>query len=86
MGIKYQIKHKALINDYENGGLRFVDVFSKIVSLQWPWIRGLYNKPFFPWKKITLYPINSSTRYKLKSNIKILRLNHTLKRFLEIPI
>ena len=34
MEIKYQIKQKALINDYEDGGLTFVDVFSKIVSLQ----------------------------------------------------
>ena len=65
MGIKYQIKQKALINDYKNGGLTFVDVFSKIVSLQWPWIRWLYNENFLPWKKIPIYPINISTRYKL---------------------
>ena len=36
---KSKIKHDTLCNDYENGGLKSVDIFSKIVSLQCSWIR-----------------------------------------------
>ena len=54
---KSKIKHDNLCNDYENGGLKSVDIFSKIVSLQCSWIRGLYDEKFYPWKIIPLYVI-----------------------------
>ena len=54
---KSKIKHDTLCNDYENGGLKSVDIFSKIVSLQCSWIRRLYDENFHPWKVIPLYLI-----------------------------
>ena len=44
-------------NDHENGGLKSIDIFSKIVTLQCSWIRRLYNENFHPWKVIPLYLI-----------------------------
>ena len=39
------IKINTLCNDYDNGGLKNV-VFSKIVSLQCPWIKRLFDNNF----------------------------------------
>ena len=52
---KSKIKHDTLSNDYENGGLKSVDIFSKIVGLQCSWIRRLFDENFHPWKVIPLY-------------------------------
>jgi len=54
---KPKIKHETLCNDYENGGLKSIDIISKIVSLQCSWVRRLYDKNFHPWKIIPLYLI-----------------------------
>ena len=35
-----KIKNSTLCNDYEYGGLKNVDIFSKVVSLQCSWIKG----------------------------------------------
>ena len=45
---KSKVKHDTLSNDYENEGLKSVDIFSKIVSLQHSWIRRLYDENFHP--------------------------------------
>ena len=54
---KSKINYGTLCNDYKNGGLKSVDIFSKIVSLQCPWIRRLYDENVHPWKVIPLYLI-----------------------------
>ena len=46
---KSDIKHDTISNDYENGRLKSVDIFSKIVSLQCSWNRRLM-KTFIPGK------------------------------------
>ena len=46
---KSTIKHDIQCNDYENGRLKSVDIFSKIVSLQCSWNRRLM-KTFIPGK------------------------------------
>ena len=51
------IKSSTLCNDYDNGGLKNVDVFSKIVSLQCSWIKGLFHNNFHKWEVIPLYLI-----------------------------
>ena len=61
-----KIKHDTLCNDYENGGLKSVDIFSKIVSLQCSWIRRLYDENFHPWKVISLYLIEMYFRKNFK--------------------
>ena len=40
-GKKPKIKHSTLHNSYENGGLKNVDIFYRIISLQCSWIRTI---------------------------------------------
>ena len=47
-----KIKHSTLINDYSNGGLRDIDIRSKIKALQLSWLKRLYDNNFHPWKII----------------------------------
>ena len=36
-----KIKHSTLCNKYENGGLKNVDIISKVISLQCSWMKRL---------------------------------------------
>ena len=47
-----KIKNSTLCNDYQYGGLRNVDIFSKVVSLKCSW---LFDNNFHQWKIIPLY-------------------------------
>jgi len=47
-GKKAKIKHTTLINDYEEGGLKDIDIESKFVSLHMCWIKRLYDKNYHP--------------------------------------
>ena len=38
-----EIKHETLCNEYKAGGLKHVDIPSKIIALQCSWIRRLYD-------------------------------------------
>ena len=51
-GKRAKISHKTLVGPYEEGGLKSVDIKSKIESLQLSWIKRLYDKNDHPWKKI----------------------------------
>ena len=48
-----KIKQETLCKNYV-GGLKSIDIFSKIVSLQCSWIQKLYDKNFHKWKIIAL--------------------------------
>ena len=53
-----------MIRDYSEGGLKDVDIKSKIVALQLTWIRRLHDENFHPWKLIplnVLKPLGGST-------------------------
>ena len=50
-----KIKNRTLCNDYEYGGPKNVDIFSKVVSLQCSWIKRLFDNNFHQWKLIPLY-------------------------------
>ena len=52
------IKSSTLCNYYNNGGLKNVDVFSKIVSLQCSWKKNLFDNNVHRWKVIPLYLIH----------------------------
>ena len=41
-GKKPKIKHTTLINEYQDGGLKDVDIEAKIRSLQLGWVRRLF--------------------------------------------
>ena len=43
---KPKIKHETLCNSYDDGGLKCVDIKSKIISLQCSWIKKLYKESF----------------------------------------
>ena len=53
-----KVKHLALIANYEDGGLKDLDIFVKIESLHLSWVRRLYEENFHPWKNIPLKLIN----------------------------
>lgn len=50
-----KIKHSALINDYCDGGLKDIDIRSKIKALQLSWLKRLYDSNDHPWKLIPMY-------------------------------
>ena len=66
-----KIKHETLCNDYKAGGLKNVDIRSKITALQCSWIRRLYDNSFYEWKLIPLYQIEKSfgTSFTFHSNL-----------------
>ena len=53
-----KIKHETLCKDYDKGGLKSVNISSKLVSLQCSWVQKLYDKNFHEWKIIPLYLLN----------------------------
>ena len=53
-----KITHKTLYSKYENGGLKNVDISSKIIRLQCSWLRKLCDKNFLEWKIIPSHLIN----------------------------
>ena len=55
-----KMKHSATRMDYQNGGLRNVDVLFKIISLQCSWFRWLFDNSFHQWKVIPLFFINKT--------------------------
>ena len=70
---KPKIKHNTLCSNFENGGLKNVDINFKIKSLQCSWIKKLYDENFHEWKIIPLYLINKyfGNNFKFHSNLSI---------------
>ena len=66
-----KIKHSTTRMDYQNGGLKNVDVFFKIISLQCSWFRRLFDNSFHQWKVIPLFFINKTfgEHFKFHSNL-----------------
>ena len=54
-----KIKHSTLSNSYEDGGLKEVDVITKVSSLQCTWIKRLHDEDFHEWKIIPSYLIKT---------------------------
>ena len=54
-----KIKHETICNTFRNGGLKNVDVIDKIKSLQYSWIKRLYDDKFHEWKLIPQYLIKN---------------------------
>ena len=49
---------KALCNNFENSGLKHVDISSKIIDLQCSWLQKLCDENFHKWKIIPSHLIN----------------------------
>ena len=54
-GKRAKIKHKTLISAYQNGGLKCVDIKSKLTALQLSWIKRLFDETDHAWKLIPKY-------------------------------
>ena len=52
-----KIKNSTICNDYEYGGLKNVDIFAKVVSLQCSQIKKLFDNNLHQWNLIPLYLI-----------------------------
>ena len=66
-----KIKHKTLSNTFETGGLKNVDINLKVISLQWSWVKKLYDENFHEWKIISLHLIRITLgqNFKFHSNL-----------------
>ena len=49
-----KIKNSTLCNDFEFGGLKNVDIFSKFLIMQYSWIKRSFDNNFGHWKLIPL--------------------------------
>ena len=49
-----KVKHYTLISDYENGGLKDIDIKLKFTSLQLSWLKRLFGQNYHPWKDIPI--------------------------------
>ena len=54
-----KLKHTTLCNEYEQEGLKNVDIFSKISGLQCSWVKMLYDNSFHIWNVIPLLLIKN---------------------------
>ena len=68
-----KIENSILCNDYEYGGLKYVDIFLKVVSLQCSWIKSLFDNNFHQWKLTPLYLIRQylGKNFKFHSNLDV---------------
>ena len=66
-----KIKHTTLCCNYANGGLKSIDIFSKIVRLQCSWVRRLFNNNFHQCKVIPLHLIQKYLCKNFHSNLDL---------------
>ena len=76
-GKKPKIKHSTLIGDYCEGGLRDVDIDSKLLSLKFIWIKRLRDPNSHPWKVVANLLLSQvggdaifHTNWRLSDNFK----------------
>ena len=69
---KPKINHKTLCNTFEEGDFKNVDVKSKINTLQYSWVKKLYDGNDHDWEVIPLYFINKYFGKKLSFLLKSL--------------
>ena len=69
-----KIENITLCNDYEYVGLKNVNIFSKVVSLQCSCKKRLSNNDFYQWKIIPLYFIHQylGKNFKFHSNLEVI--------------
>ena len=72
-GLNPKIKNSTINNNYENGGLKNVNIAAKISSLQSSWIKKLFDENFHDWKILPLHIIHKSLgkKFVFHSNLKV---------------
>ena len=75
---KDKVTRASTINDFENGGLRMIDMDSMIVSLRLAWLRRIFSENGGTWKNYLCYLLESfgglfylNCNYELKDYPKI---------------
>ena len=61
-----KIKQTTRCKNYKSGGLKYIDILFKIISLQCSWIKRFYDTSTHSWKVIPSYLISSYLGKKLK--------------------
>jgi hypothetical protein len=79
---KPKIKHSTLIGKYDEGGLKDIDIETKIKALQLSWVKRLHDDNFHPWKVIPMYLL---TKYSLGTNLFYPNYDFVAKN-LKIPV
>ena len=69
-GGKDRVKRKTIVNDYEKGGLKMINLPDFLESLKLSWIKRLTNETVSTWKNIAYYEF-----YKLSIGIDIFKCN-----------
>ena len=71
--LNHKIKNLTINNNYENGGLKNVNIAAKISSLQSSWIKKLFDENFHDWKIIPLHIIHKSLgkKFVFHSNLRV---------------
>ena len=75
------MKHTTLCNKYGKWGLKNLDIFPEIASLQCSWVKRLYDASFHAWEVIPLFLIKNNLgkkfeltrRVTLNTNFRIFR-------------
>ena len=83
-GKRPKIKHSTLICNFENGGLKDIDIESKLKALKLSWIKRLLDFNFHPWKTLAgklLEPVGGTKIFH--SNLSMSRECH--KVFTSLP-
>ena len=84
----YKIKHNTLYKNYENRGLKNVDIMYKVVSLQCSWIKRLYDNNSHNWKVIPSHMITQKLgkKFFFHSNLDMnpKQINHFPQYYQEI--
>ena len=68
-----KIRHSAICNTHENGGLKSVHIPNKLTSLQCSWIKGLYDTTTHCWKIMPTFLIRKKVgkNFIFHSNLSI---------------
>ena len=78
---KPKIKNETISSDFKDGGLKNVDINKKVASLQYSWIKRLFNDSFHEWKLIPLKLIEKSFDDDLKFNSNLSFNNSYVRHF-----
>ena len=68
-----KIKEKTVINNFDKGGLKNVDISSKITSLQCSWVKRLFDRNFHDWRIIPhfLFQKNFGKNFEFHGSLDI---------------
>ena len=79
---KAKVKHSALCNGYEMGGIKNVDLINKVASMQSSLVKRVFGDDLDDWKIIPLFLMGKQLNKKFKFRNNIVISNDILSKFL----